>query len=363
MLAISPERKQLILVNVALISAQIGFGGFSVVGKIALEHMKPIIFAFLREIIAGPLLLIIAAIVERVRPERADWWRFVVLGIVLYANQFCYIMGLKLTNSATVTAIMQQLIPVVTAAMAILLRIETLSIHRAFGVLKIFGIAFAVGGAAVMVGFKDFTLDRSVGMAILLCNSFTMSTYYIWQKPLLKKYPPITVTGWAYIVASMAMGLTSLYYVKEENVYKIPQVVYGPLAYAVFVQTIFGYCCVSWANKHAPASLVAVYNSVQPVVAAILSYFVLHEKITWNEGVGGALVIVGLGLVTWGRAKESADQAAKIEESPILPEKIGENDNGDKQWLLSAKSQDLITSGVNADPSDSLDGQQFTPKI
>ncbi len=72
------------------------------------------------------------------------------------------------------------------------------------------------------------------------------------------------------------MGVTaSLYYQFGHSSFDIPKKVIWPLCYAVCIQTIFGYpvsfirflfslilakyCCVSWANKYAPATLVALY--------------------------------------------------------------------------------------------------------
>jgi drug/metabolite transporter (DMT)-like permease len=301
---ITKETRLLILVNVALICAQIGFGGFSVVGKLALKEVRPIVFALYREVASGPILLLLAAIFERVKPQRQDWLRLFILGIVLYANQLCYIMGLKLTNSATQTAIMQQLIPVFTAVFTVILRMEKPSS------LKFIGLVFAVAGAVVMIGFKDFSkqTNHTIGMLVLLCNGVLMSSYYILQKPMLAKYPPITVTGCVYMFASIAMGLTSLCYINEQGAYHIPNSAWWPLAYAVFIQTIFGYCCVSWANKYAPASLVAAYNCLQPIVAFVLAHIFFGEEFVWNDGVGMAAVVVGLAFVTWARMQESKEK-------------------------------------------------------
>jgi len=298
---LSKDNQILLFVNVSLVLAQVGFGGFNVVGKYALSYISPVIFAFYREVISGPLLFIIAAIVERVKPSRQDWWILGVLGLVLYGNQFCFIVGLKLTDSASQTAIIQQCIPVFTSAITVALKMEK------FSWIKLGGLACAVSGAIVMIGFKDLSFDNShtIGMFVLLGNTLLMSTYYILQKPLLAKYPPITVTGWAYIVASMAMGCTSMYYIHEPSSFIISKQVIWPLAYAVGIQTIFGYCCVSWANQHAPASLVAIYNCIQPIVALILARLFFDEVFIWNDGAGMVLVVAGLVLVTWARARES----------------------------------------------------------
>lgn len=45
---------------------------------------------------------------------------------------------------------------------------------------------------------------------------------------------------------------------------------------------------LTWANKHAPASVVAAYASVQPLTAALLSYVFLHQTPQVNEYIGGA---------------------------------------------------------------------------
>lgn len=241
-------------------------------------------------------------------------------GVVLYGTQFCFMMGLKLTNSATQTAIIQQCIPVFTAAITVAIKMEK------FSLIKLVGLVFSIAGAIVMIGFKDLSLEnsRTIGMFMLLGNTSLMATYYVLQKPLLAKYPPITVTGCAYVVASFAMGLTSLFYINVPSVYKLPKQVLWPLSYAIFIQTIFGFCCVSWANSRAPASMVAVYNCVQPIVAFILAYIFFHEIFVWTEGVGVVLVIAGLAFVTWARSRENKKQNGEAEEkTTLLPHTVG----------------------------------------
>eukprot|EP00026_Physarum_polycephalum_P010057 Phypoly_transcript_10205.p1 GENE.Phypoly_transcript_10205~~Phypoly_transcript_10205.p1 ORF type:complete len:381 (+),score=46.23 Phypoly_transcript_10205:137-1144(+) len=310
------ENRVLILVNFALLCAQLAFGGFNVVGKYALDYTTPIIFAFYREILSGPLLLIIAAIVERVLPDKRDWWKFVILGLLMYGSQLGYIMGLKLTDSATQTAIMQQCIPVFTAAMTVALRMEQ------FSFLKLAGFICSIAGAVAMIGTKNLSLkdDRTLGMMCLAGQCLVLSISYIFQKPVLKKYPPITTTGWSYIVASCTMGLTSLLYVKDPAIYKLSTKVFLPLGYAIFIQTIIGYCCISWANSKVPATIIAIYTCLQPLIAFVLARIFFHEVFVWNEGVGMALVISGLILVTAARAREEKKLPKPTEEDKIEDE-------------------------------------------
>jgi len=297
--------KLTLAVNVALVTAQVAFGGYHVIGKIALDNgTNPIIFAFYREISAGPLLLIIAAIVERFAPNPKDWWRFLLLGSIgVYGNQLLFVLGLSLT-SATQAAIMQPAIPVFTTLITLILRTEK------FSSLKLLGILASAAGAVVTVGFRGISLrsDKFIGTMCLVGNTLCTSIYYILMKPVLKTYPPITVTGIAYMVGAVEMGLTSLMFVfkRETDLYHIHASAAPALVYAILIATALAYTCVTFANSKAPASLVAAYASLQPLTAATLSFFFLpNEKFTWMEGVGGALILLGLGLVTFARSRET----------------------------------------------------------
>lgn len=298
----------MIAVNTGLVLAQVAFGAYHVVGKEALSYIDAVIFAFYREIIAGPALVLIALIIERAKPNiKEDWWRFLLLGVTgVYLNQLLFILGLEFTSSVQ-AAIMQPCIPVFTTALTLILRTEK------FSVLKVIGILFSAAGAVVLVGFKDlsFKSQQFKGMLCLIGNTLAMSVYYIFQKPVLKKYPPISVTGWAYIIGSVLMFITSLIRVRGHwDEYKVNEKVYFPLGYSIVGATIFTYMTLTWANKHAPASVVAAYSSLQPLTAAVLSYFVFHTVPSNNQYIGGAAIIVGLVLVSIARVIESRKEAA-----------------------------------------------------
>ena len=64
----SQEPKQipsLFLVHVAIVAVQVSFGGGSVIGALGMPETNPVLFALIREGIAGPLLCLIAYIIDR----------------------------------------------------------------------------------------------------------------------------------------------------------------------------------------------------------------------------------------------------------------------------------------------------------
>jgi len=339
-----------VVVNAVLVFAQASFAGYHVYGKYALDQgVNPLVFSFYREILAGPILVVIAALTERVLPNfRKDWWRFIILGTLgVYGNQLLFVLGLWYT-SATQAAIMQPCIPVFTTIITLSFRMEK------FSFIKVLGILASAAGAVVMVGFDDFSLksDKFIGTLCLVGNTLCVSIFYVYSKSILKRYPPITLTAFAYMIGAVEMGLTSLIFVFQHKayVYHLTSSSYGPLAYSVVFATVLAYMSMTWANSKASASLIAAYCSLQPLTAALLSYFFLHEVLVWREGEGALLILLGLGLVTFARSRETKDEtvAAKTteeddEQNAVLPEA---NDSYQQQKQIQG-----VVVAVSADPS------------
>ena len=69
------------------------------------------------------------------------------------------------------------------------------------------------------------------------------------------------------------------------------------LAYLVVFGSLVAFTAYVWLLHNAPISLTATYAYVNPVVAVILGALILAEPITTAIVLGGAVVVVGVGLV------------------------------------------------------------------
>jgi O-acetylserine/cysteine efflux transporter len=68
------------------------------------------------------------------------------------------------------------------------------------------------------------------------------------------------------------------------------------LAYVVVVSTFFGYGVWYWLMSRYPASTVAPFTLLVPVVGILTAWLVRGEHPTWGELLGSLVVLVGLGL-------------------------------------------------------------------
>eukprot|EP00659_Diplonema_papillatum_P017633 gene17633-27137_t len=330
--------------HVALAVSNVAFGGGSVVGKLGVSGTNPVLFAFIRESVAGPILLAIALALHPERPKAQDMGRIMACGLCVYANQFCFIVGLKLTDPTT-GAVWQPSQPVYTAFLAIMMGYEMLEWRKCLGILS------AVAGAAFMVCYPIITnpaqnggqsapgesKNYTVGNVLFFLNCLGTSLYVILSKPMLVSgvYRPLSVTAWSYLVAAAMMGLTTWVFNTNgdlldfvcppadcKGAWVVPTEMFLALAYWIFFQSVIAYGAMTWANAYTDASIVSAYTALQPFTSGVLSAAIIllkgeqwavEEKGFQLPGVkdlGAVAIFAGLGLlVSVGRQKRDETDA------------------------------------------------------
>eukprot|EP00756_Hemistasia_phaeocysticola_P052131 Hpha_TRINITY_DN27333_c0_g1::TRINITY_DN27333_c0_g1_i1::g.535::m.535 len=333
-----------LLVHAALIITQLSFGGGSVVGKFGVHGTNPIVFALIREGIAGPLLCIAATALHAERPALCDIPRLLACGVCVFGNQLCFIVGVKLADSIT-GSVWQPSQPIFTCALAVLLGYE----HAQWRTLL--GLLFAISGAVFMVLYGAETEGGTYqifGHLLFFFNCLGTSGYVVFSKPFFshvptqgkrctsiaerkpgsRMYKPLSVTGWCYIVGSVLMFITTLVFnagqdllhfvchdkdsaVEQECVddpWRVPGSMWWCLAYWILGNSITAYGAMTWANKYAQASTVSAYTVLQPVTSAVISYIVVAVKgVEWADNyslekpgikdLGIIPIMLGLGVL------------------------------------------------------------------
>ena len=193
-------------VHGALVLAQAIFGGGSVVGKLGLPTVNPVLFALVRECIAGPILWAAAHMWHRgLRPARSDFGRLFALAFCIFSNQLAGIVGIKLSNPI-VYAAWQPTQPVFTCLICLCLRTERCSSRKFMGIVLSTGGAMAV---ALWGSSPDELRGEALAQFFLLVNCVASSGYVILCKPIRQKYPGLCVTAWAYMGAALMMLLAA----------------------------------------------------------------------------------------------------------------------------------------------------------
>lgn len=294
-------------VHAALVAVQLMFASLSTVGKLAMRELSPAALITARVLLATGVLCGARLVVQRLsgRRERVEPRDLPELALLAFfgvsANMLIFIEGLARTT-ATNAVVIGTLIPVFTVAVAVALRKEAAT------PAKVLGLTVAFAGAMVIVGAERFQADhgRLLGNILIVINSLSFSIYLVLSRRLLAKYRAMTVVSWTFVfgaVGVLPFGALGL-------VHQAPPLsANGWLAviYIVLFPTVGTYFLNTYALKRAPASLVAIYIYLQPLVGALLAAVKLHERPSTVTFVGGAFIGLGTWLVT--RAAAAQRQA------------------------------------------------------
>ena len=265
--------------HAAMVLAQIVFGAGTVLvgGDMKAHPIDPVVFALVREAMAGGCLGILAALLERTLPRAQELPRIFAIGLGVWGTNLLFIFGVQWVsdaNAASVGTLMQPCLPVVTTLMAIVLGFENSTRH------KIGGISLAIAGSVLVVvlgqlagtttddasGSRAATLiigggDKALllkGTLTLLCQAFCNAAYILLQRKLLqppRSFPVLTLTAMGFMVAAFCMSLFSYitpgwHAPKSTGAggWDLPNEAWLPIVYWVFAGSCIGYSCCSRAN-------------------------------------------------------------------------------------------------------------------
>jgi drug/metabolite transporter (DMT)-like permease len=214
-----------------------------------------------------------------------------LLGVVM--NQVLFLEGVQRTT-AMHTNILITTIPVFTLVIALLLGRERASAAR------LAGIALAGAGAAFLALARGGAAAGAslAGDALIVANSICYASYLVLSKDLLKRYDPITVVTYVFLIGALVVapiGVPALARIPAEALTTRTLLVIG---YIIVFTSFLTYLLSIWALKRAQSSLVAMYVYVQPVVTAVLAPLVLGERVTARAGVASLVIFIGLALAT-----------------------------------------------------------------
>jgi O-acetylserine/cysteine efflux transporter len=111
---------------------------------------------------------------------------------------------------------------------------------------------------------------------------------------------PFALLIWSSLFAPLPLATLSLVFDGFAS-WRRAVATFGPstllaLAYVVVAATFFGFGVWTWLLSRYPASTVAPFTLLVPVVGILTAWLVRGEHPSWGELLGSFIVLVGLGL-------------------------------------------------------------------
>ncbi|XP_073290859.1 WAT1-related protein At1g25270-like isoform X1 [Primulina huaijiensis] len=325
-----------------MILSQVASGGVSIFYKLAVyDGMKIKILVVYRLVFATIFIVPVALIFERKRRPKLTWnvafqgLACGTIGAALGSN--LYAESLVLT-SATYAVAMSNLIPALTLVMAVIFRLERLHIRGSAGKAKIIGTALGIGGAMILTlcKGKDITFwsshvhflhniesatDHKLGqnhvlgslLALCSCISYAswliiQATFHFHHAKMSKIYPSYSSTAITCLSGAFISGIYSLCTERNWTNWKLGwNFRLLAAAYMGIIGSGLMIAAAAWATSVAGPLFVSSFQPLALVFVVLVGSLVLNEKLHLGSIIGSVLIVVGLYLVLWGKAKEMND--------------------------------------------------------
>jgi drug/metabolite transporter (DMT)-like permease len=281
----------LLLVLMALI-----WGVNIAVVKYGTIHLSPLAYNGIRVAIAAVALLGIAAAMRKPWPRRRDVLALMLLGVLgngLY--QLLFIEGIAHTRAGN-AALVLAATPAFVALIGWMRGVERISRRGMVGIgISVLGIGLVVGGQAP-IGAGGSTL---FGDLLVLGGCVCWAGFTVLLKPYTTRIDGVQVSGLTMTGGSIPLMLVSVPAIAGTNWPAVELKVWGAIVFSGLGALVIAYLCWYRGVRVLGPTRTSMYGNLQPVVALLFAWALLHEVPTVMQGLGAFSIISGL-LMTRG---------------------------------------------------------------
>jgi drug/metabolite transporter (DMT)-like permease len=223
------------------------------------------------------------------RIRRADLPLFGAFGLLgVTAFYLLYIYAVTLVGVA-VAVVLLYTAPAFVAIMA------WRFLGEGFGARKLAALGLTFVGCALVARAYDLS-QLQVNAPGILCglgSALTYALYSILGKASLKRgYPIATMSLYTFSIGALGLLVVALAGGPEQllpaglNLYG-----WGLLLVLALAQTLGALAAYTAGLRYLEAGVASIVATFEPVIATLLAYFVLHERVEWPQLVGGGLIL------------------------------------------------------------------------
>ena len=269
------------------------WGSTYVVTTTLLPDGRPLLAGALRALPAGLLLLA----VTRTLPSGSWWWRSAVLGTLNIGAFFALLFVSAYRLPGGVAAVLGAVGPLLVVALSAGLLGERVTGRRVASALV------AAAGVALTVLTARAGLDPwgvAAGLAGALSMALGLVLTHRWGRPA----PALTTTAWQLTAGGLV--LLPLALLVEGPPPALDAAAVAGYAYLSVIGSAIAYTLWFRGLERLPAASVSLLGQLSPVVAAVLGWAVLQQRLAPVQLLG---IVVALGGVVAGQGGTTARQS------------------------------------------------------
>ena len=278
---------------------------------VAVPEFGPLRLMFLRVLIAGLLLLVVAQLTLRqtgLRETlrlRENWRKYLIVGLLNSALPFTLIAFSELRLSVSLAAILNSTTTLFTALVAAAWGSERLTGR------KIMGVLLGVIGVGVLVGGAPLTLDQGILMAVLA--SLLAALAYGMGAVYAAKHISSLPAAYASTAQLLAAAVWLVVPAAVAPAIRPSPLAVGALAALILVSTTFAYLLYFFLLRNVGPTRTASVTFLVPVFGSTWAILFLHEPFSLSMLLGLAIILLSVGLVMGARLGRDASAVPPVD--------------------------------------------------
>lgn len=278
------------LAILCLIIANVIWGAAFPIYKLALTHIPPFTFVFLRFFISA--LILLPFTYKNLKVKGRDIITLILLSLTGITLTISFLnFGLKLSSSINA--------PIILSATPIFLIIGSFIFLKEKLKTKIIaGTLISFIGVLTIVLIPVFTkgIDGSVtGNLFFVFAGFFSVTSSLLIKRIIANYNTLTIAFWSFLIGSLPLiPLVTNEFNQTHWVYNLDTPTILGLLFAIVFATTIAHTINAFGIKYIAVSEIGIFSYVDPIATILVAVPLLHESLSTPYVIGSFLVFMGI---------------------------------------------------------------------
>ena len=290
--------RNLYIAYVALAAVCLVWGTTYLALRIAVLHFPPFLFTAIRQTVAGFLLLgFMFTVAKAALPTKEHIIRQAIGGFFMISMGNGLVAWGEMHVPSGIAAIICSLMPVVVILVNVMINKDERPT-----VPIILGLAIGLVGILLIFGqnVQEFSKpEYTAGIILIFAAVIAWASGSIWIKKKNLDSNPFVNAGLQMFFGGLWLYPLSFAFDDLSNVTWSAEAGWS-LLYLIIFGSIVAYASYSYALRKLPMTIVSLYAYVNPVVAIILGWLTLDEKMNLKIVVAIALTLGGIYIVNKG---------------------------------------------------------------
>jgi drug/metabolite transporter (DMT)-like permease len=303
-------KREIVIAYFCLAGICLIWGTTFLVMRIGVMNFPPFLFAATRQVTAGLLLCLYLMLF---RGEKIPSWN--VLRIQAFRGFLMITCGNGLVSWAEVT-VPSGLAAIICSTMPMSVILINLAINRAESPNWIITLGSLTGLGGILLVFSEYIPEFGnpryrAGILLIFVATISWAVGSILTKRREYHANPFLNAGLQMLFGGLFCLPFSWAFDDLHHVVWSPEVIYG-LLYLILVGSVAAFSMYYYTLSKLPITIASLYSYINPLVAVVLGWLVLQEKLNFKIGLAFIITVTGIYLVNFGYQLQKKKQLLPI---------------------------------------------------